>query len=95
MCDSSIDEDSAIGVSSNAVVFESVSIFLINEGEALFVAEDVGEVGFDFSVLVVVCKVEGGDCEIVLEGLIGGVVEVVVRGVVPESAVTVSVVSAS
>ena len=61
----------------------------------MFVAEDVGEVGFNFSVLVVVGEVEGGDCEIVLEGLIGGVVKGVVWGVVPESAVTVSVVSAS
>lgn len=62
MGDFAIEEDTAIGIASEALVPEDSFILLIEEGDALVVAHHMGEVGINHVILALVGKIEGSDC---------------------------------
>ena len=87
-----VQKQPAARVAAHAVVPEGALVLLVQEGEALVVPQHVGQVRLDLPVPALVGDVEGGHRLVRLEGLVLGVVEGVVGGVVPEPAVLVAVV---
>jgi hypothetical protein len=59
-----IEEDAPIGIASEALMSKHSFIFLIEEGDAVVVTHDVGQISIDGVFLALVSEVECGDGEI-------------------------------
>lgn len=64
MRDLTVEEDATVGVPSEALVPKHSLIFLIEEGDAVVVTHDMGQIGIDGVFLALVGEVECGDGEI-------------------------------